>query len=477
VTRKRDALPPVRRRRRRRLGVVPVGVLAMLAIVLATYIAFGGKLPWQDDHEIRAVVRSANELQSRSPVRIAGVEVGKVKKVERGPGSTAIVTMAIRENGLPIYEDAQLKIRPRLFLEGNFFVELQPGTPGARKLPEGGTIPLSQTANPVQLDQVLGTLRAGTRADLQRFLHGLAQGLDEGGGEALHRTVPFIEPAMLRAAVTAQALQGQRHGDLSGAIADGERTMGALASRRRDLPVLVRALNRTLTTLAERRRALGETVVGLDRLVGTAPAAFAEMNRLFPVARATVTEARPGIRAAPTTLRLALPVLDQAGRLIAPAELPALLDQLDPALRVVSSLEPPVRSLLAKLRPVTECVRLNALPTLKTPVVDPPLTTGQPPYRELLDGWVGLASGSQNFDGNGPAVRYHAGFGDNMITTGSVPSAGEPLVGLTSEPILGSRPRYTGVQPPFRPDVPCISQQPPDLTAETGPAPRQRRLP
>ena len=97
-------------------------------------------------------------------------------------------------------------------------------------------------------------------------------------------------------------------------------------------------------------------------------------------------------------------------------------------------------------------------------------------YRELLYGLVGLASASQNFDGNGPAVRYHAGGGDTGVTTGNVPSIGESLVGLTDEPILGSRPRWTGVRPPFRPDVPCISQDLPDLRAETGPAPQQQRI-
>jgi hypothetical protein len=125
---------------------------------------------------------------------------------------------------------------------------------------------------------------------------------------------------------------------------------------------------------------------------------------------------------------------------------------------------------------VTECVRTDALPTLKKPVVDPPLSTGQPVYRDLADVFVGLASASQDFNGNGPAVRYHAGFGDQVVTTGKAPSLGEPLVGLTSEPLLGSRPRYTGHEPPFRADVPCATQQPPNLDAETGPAPRQKQV-
>ena len=461
---------------RRRFSPFAAGVIAIVLIAIPVYLAFGGRLPFQKDHEVRAVLRSATELQSRSPVRIAGVEVGKVKRVERGPGATAIVTMAIEPHGLPIYKDATLKVRPRLFLEGNFFVDLRPGTPGAPELPAGGTIPLSQTATPVQLDQVLTALTADTRQNLARFINGLGEAVSEGGAQDLRRLVPLMEPALLQSAVTAQALHGRRPGDLGGFIRSGERTARALASRRRELPRLVTALDTTLTTLAGRREAVGESLVLLDRVVGNAPSTFAALNRLFPTLRAAAIEARPGLRAAPETLALANPLLAEAQALVSDDELPALLRELDPTVEVLYALEPRLTRLLGKLRPITECVRKNAIPTLNASVVDPPLTTGLPIYRELLDGAVGLSSGSQNFTGDGPAVRYHAGFGETMITTGQLPGLNEPLVGLTSEPLLGSRPRYTGVRPPFRPDVPCESQDPPDLAAETGPAPQQRRV-
>jgi len=467
------------RPRREPRGISPLlaGLIAIVVIAIPCYLAFGGRAPWHNDHLVKAVVKSGNELGTRSPVRIAGVNVGKVKKIERGPGSTAIVTMAIDDSGLPLHEDATLKVRPRLFLEGNFFVELRPGTPSSPELPEGGTIPLAQTATPVQFDQILTTLQASTRADLRHFLDSFSKALDDGGAEAVHRLVPFMEPALLRTAVATEALQGQRPGDVTGFIADGERTARALASRRRDLPRLVGALDTTLTVLATRRAAVGESVEQLDRLVTQAPATFAAMNALFPTLRAAAVEARPGLSAAPATLRLANPLLAQAGALVSAPELPALLRDLDPAVRILGRVEPKLERAFAKLEPNTECLRRNAIPTLKTTVVDPPLSTGRPIYRELLDGLVGLASGSQNFTGDGPAVRYHAGFGDQIVTTGTAPSAGEPLVGLTEEPLLGSRPRYTGRRPPFRPDARCVDQQPPDLAAETGPAPQQRSAP
>ena len=44
--------------------------------------------------------------------------------------------MTINSNGLPIHANATINIRPRLFLEGNYYVDLQPGTPSAPTLLE-----------------------------------------------------------------------------------------------------------------------------------------------------------------------------------------------------------------------------------------------------------------------------------------------------------------------------------------------------
>ena len=123
--------------------------------------------------------QSANSIRTNSPVRIAGVNVGKVKKIERQDGTdAAVVTMEIDKKGLPIHKDATVKIRPRIFLEGNFFVDMQPGTPGAPTLGDGDTLPIAQTATPVQLDQVLTALQQDTRTQLQIAAGQLRQGAD-----------------------------------------------------------------------------------------------------------------------------------------------------------------------------------------------------------------------------------------------------------------------------------------------------------
>ena len=128
---------------------VRVGLAVLAAVAVAVYLAFGGPLPFSHTYTVDAVVQSANELHGGSPVRIAGVNVGKVTKVRPGPGTTAIVEMAIDDAGRPIHRDATLKIRPRLFLEGNFYVDLKAGSRSAPELRDGGTIPLAQTATPL----------------------------------------------------------------------------------------------------------------------------------------------------------------------------------------------------------------------------------------------------------------------------------------------------------------------------------------
>lgn len=451
------------------------GLVTITAVFAAAWLAFIG-VPFTGGSEYRAVFASANEVGTRSPVRIAGVQVGEVTGVERGPGGTAVVTMEIDDAGLPLHRDAELKVRPRIFLEGNFFLDLEPGTPGSPELEEGGTIPLAQTATPVQLDQVLSALESGTRENLVELVEQYRIALDDGGAEAIRDGAEPAAGAFRGGAQVAEALRGRREGDLPGLVTDGGRTAAALSRDPERLAELVTGLNRTARGLAAGQGDVGRALRELDGLLAEAGPTLAAVNELVPPARRFAADVRPGIRAAPGTLRVAVPFLDEVGSLLSPRELPALRGELDPALRSLASLQPPLTELLALVTPITECVRQNVLPTLQTELEDPPNSSGQPVYRDLLAGLVGLASAARSFDGNGPAIRYHAGFGDATVTTARVPGTNELLFGLTEEPILGSRPRFTGQLPPLRADARCMDQDPPDLRAETGPPPEQMSL-
>ena len=80
-----------------RVGLSVLGVLAV-----AVYLAFGGPLPFSHTYTVDAVVQSANELHGGSPVRIAGVNVGKVVATGRYKHTNlSVITLRIDDNGQP----------------------------------------------------------------------------------------------------------------------------------------------------------------------------------------------------------------------------------------------------------------------------------------------------------------------------------------------------------------------------------------
>src|SRR5215210_6508253 len=109
----------MKRRRRSGVSTFTVGLVALIVIAVGTYLGFTKSIPFRSHYEVKAAFKSANNLRNASPVRIAGVEVGKVTKIERARkgDNGALVTMQIQDKGRPLHEDATFKIRPRIFLE------------------------------------------------------------------------------------------------------------------------------------------------------------------------------------------------------------------------------------------------------------------------------------------------------------------------------------------------------------------------
>ena len=70
-------------------------------------------------------------------LRVAGVKVGDVEKVELEDG-VAVVTFGVDRDYLPVYKDATMLLRPQTGLQDVFF-EMDPGTEGAGEIEEGGT--------------------------------------------------------------------------------------------------------------------------------------------------------------------------------------------------------------------------------------------------------------------------------------------------------------------------------------------------
>src|SRR5688500_4126225 len=97
----------MRRNQRRRMSGFAVGAIVLTVALVLTYLGFTKSIPFRSHDEIKAAFTTSNNLRLNSPVRIAGVNVGKVSKIEPlDDGRGALVTMRIDEKAMPVHTDA-----------------------------------------------------------------------------------------------------------------------------------------------------------------------------------------------------------------------------------------------------------------------------------------------------------------------------------------------------------------------------------
>jgi phospholipid/cholesterol/gamma-HCH transport system substrate-binding protein len=478
-----------RRSRKERSGMSPVTAGAILAtvMVVVTYFGFTKHIPFTHGFRLQAVFESSNNLRPGSPVRIAGVNVGKVKKVERaGTSDAAVVTMELDKTALPIHKDATLKIRPRIFLEGNFFVDLSPGTPSKPKLGDNDRIPMTQTSRPVQLDEVLTSLQSDTRQDLKDVLQSYGQSLNyqptaaddatqdddvkgESAARALNDSLKYSGPALRNASIVNQAFLGTTPGDLAKLIKSFGVVAAALDRNEDALKSLITNFNVTTAAFAAESGNLQATIRLLAPTLRNANAAFASLNRAFPPTRAFAREILPGVRETPATIDASIPWVRQTTKLLGPKELGGLARQLQPTTRDLARLTDDTIGLLPQVDKVNRCLTNVILPTGDIKLNDGFLTSGVENYKEFWYTMVSLAGEGQNFDGNGMYVRFQPGGGSNTVSTGKTTLGGDRLFGNAVAKPIGTRPKFPGVRPPYKPSVECATQKIPNLNgAATG---------
>ncbi|HEX8102482.1 MAG TPA: MlaD family protein [Solirubrobacteraceae bacterium] len=472
-------------RRSRGPSALVVGLIALVIVVIGTFLGFTKDIPFTRGFELKAVFESANNLRPGSPVRIAGVNVGKVKAVQAQNGTNAAtVTMEISDQGLPIHKDATAKIRPRIFLEGNFFVDLRPGTPAAPAIDDGYTLRVTQTARPVQLDELLTSLQSDSREDLQDVLQALGTALnrepqgdeDEGvdpstrgetGAESLNDATDDAAPALRSSAQVAEALLGSQPGaDLQRLIRGTSRATAGLARNERQLQDLVSNFNTTMAALGSESANLRTSVRELAPTLQAADGALDALNAAFPATRAFAREILPGVRETPATIEASFPWIEQARALVARDELGGLVDQLSPASRDLARVIDTGEQLLPQMNLAARCATEVLLPTGDVPIRDE-FATGVENYKEFFYALVGLAGEGSNFDANGQYTRFQTGGGANTIQLGTGDDA---VFGNAAKPPKGTRPAYPGKRPPYRPDVACHRNKRPDLNGPAGQA-------
>ncbi|MEA2495289.1 MAG: phospholipid/cholesterol/gamma-HCH transport system substrate-binding protein, partial [Thermoleophilaceae bacterium] len=329
-------------------------VLSCFAVLLYLWITFGGSSPLKPKgYQVQANFPEATLLAQTGDVRISGVPVGRVVKMERN-GNRTRVTMQIKSRYAPLPSDTRAMLRLKT-LFGETYVELTPGSRNAPRLADGGLIPNSHVTGSVELDEVLKTFKPRTRAAFQTWLQSQADAIQGRGTDinAGFASLPGFVNSTDKLLVTLDAQSAAvrrlvsatgdffgaisaREGELRGLITDANGLFQTTAARNRDLANVFRELPRferestlTLPQLTAFAREARPVVQRLQPAASAADPLFKDVDRLAPqfdgfFARLNqvVAAAKPG-----------LPAFD---RIV--ARVPSLLDAFQPVLRNVNPL-------------------------------------------------------------------------------------------------------------------------------------------
>lgn len=435
-----------------RLGLFLATCFSAWLILL--HLAGGKLVPGQHGYRVEAVVPDALSLTRHADVRQAGVRIGEVDDL-RGTGTTTALMLDLDRAHAPVYRDARVYVRAKS-IAGENYLELDPGTPQAGRVPDGGRLPIDRAQEATQLDDILSVLDRRRRRQLRRALEGLGSGLDRRGGD-LNRLL-----------------------EASSAAVDAGAPVGAtLAQQRGEVATLVDALGRVTRALGDERDAIRVLV---DR-AGTAATAVAarddhlrqavsRLPRLLVQARGTAGRLRTfSLEATPVVANLRLAVQDLA---------PAVADLRTAApagRRVVRHLLPFARAAqpaIRQLGPFSNATRQTVPPLADTLRQANPLLAYLAPYwRELSTFFANVGAANEATDAIGHIARIVPLLSRSSLP-GTLPAGEEQMFKRLTDrlkPLTGSldtrgynaypAPGEAGLSKPFTGSYPRLVADPP----------------
>jgi phospholipid/cholesterol/gamma-HCH transport system substrate-binding protein len=330
-------------------------VLAVIGIGVGGYILSNQRLhfPIVEEKPFR-LKASFSTAQAVMPgqgqtVRVSGVKVGDVGKVELKEGR-AIVEMQIlpKYEGL-IREDATALLRPKTALK-DMFIEVEPGDgPPAKK---DFTLPVQNTEPDVNPDEIWAMLDDDTRDYLRLLLDGVSRGL-EGEGEGLREVFKRFEPTHRDIArITTKV--SERRENLRRLVTNLNRLNGELARKDDELAQLVDSSATVFRAFASQDANITEAVDRLPEALQQTTDTLRKVETFANILRPATERLGPAVRG-----------LDEANRALIPLAkegTPILRDQVRPFVReagpLVRDLRPAARRLAVSTPDLTRSFKV-----------------------------------------------------------------------------------------------------------------------
>jgi phospholipid/cholesterol/gamma-HCH transport system substrate-binding protein len=273
------------------------------------------------------------------PVNVAGVNVGEITGTSLS-GGQGIIHMELKPGQLPpphrLFRNASAVLFPNTPLK-DMEIDIDPGTPNAGVMPQGGTIPVGQTSVPVDSDELLNALDLDTRTWFSSLITSINEGTT-GRGQDLKHLLQNLGPTSQQLRQIGDLLAARRH-ELAQIVHNLGTLTKAVSAKDGQLQTVVRAGNQTIGALANQNVALSQAIARLPGTLQQTRTTLADSttfaNALGPTASALV----PVARRLPSTLKNSQ-TLFQGAALLPLNKIPAFVNAVIPLAKQL----PPVES-------------------------------------------------------------------------------------------------------------------------------------
>ncbi|HKH42332.1 MAG TPA: MlaD family protein [Solirubrobacterales bacterium] len=311
-----------------------VGAITTLIIIVAVFLAYNANngLPFVPTYRVSAEICDAARLGPNNEVRIGGNRVGVVESIDAVPappnsgcqaadGSSAStvakLNLKLDKSAEPIPSDSTIRVRYRSAF-GLKYLEISRGT-SPTGLPAAGSLPVSQSQEQVEFDDVYNTFDTATRENSRRVLQGFGDAF-AARGASLNQAIGALNPLFANLRPVSQALADP--------TTQLVRFFPELADAARIVAPVAIDNAEQFTNGAIAFGAISSDPEALRDTISGGPPALEAGLRSLPVQRPFLADfaefsrlLRPGVR----DLRAALPVLNQAvslGKKVLPRTVP-----------------------------------------------------------------------------------------------------------------------------------------------------------
>ena len=319
--------------------------LSVFALLMFLWLAFGGPLPVAPEgYRLKVHFPEASTLAAESDVRLAGVNVGKVKTKQLDKGaSRTIIELELDNQYAPIPKDSKAILRQKTLL-GETYVEIAPGSKASGDLTDGGRLPNSQIEPTVELDEIFTSFDEPTRTEFQDWMKELAKSMRGGRSQDLNDAFGNLEGFAVDGATLFKTLDEQETA-VRRLVKNTGVVFGAINERQGALRQLIVNSNNTFEATASRDEALAETFHIFPTFLDQSKATLARLERFANNTHPLVNDLKgPADDLGPTVRDL--------GDLAPDAE--RLFRDLDPLIRTSKTALPDLEEILRKAEPLLE---------------------------------------------------------------------------------------------------------------------------